>query len=95
MAIAMQDLQTVLFALNLAAARGNTLDPEGSRPLALWEAVLPLSMPECGDPTLKEAWRMLVTLSQSYARLAEAPLMPRPNTSIDTEEVPMYGAMWH
>jgi len=95
MRVDMKDLYIVLFALHVAAAQGTTLDPEGSRTRALWDACLPLSLPEPGDPPITESWAMLVKMSKAYVQRADRHPATRPNPSIDNEDVPVYGAIWH
>jgi hypothetical protein len=85
MMVDMKEIYLVLFALHLAKEQGTKLDPDGSRTCALWDAVLPLSLPEPGDPPLAASWQALVKMSQEYAQLADQPSEPRPTTIRDEE----------
>lgn len=95
MTIAMKDVHLVLFALHVAAAQGTTLDPDGARTRALWDAVLPLSLPESGDPPLAETWAVLVQLAQAYAQLVDQPSRPRQPMILANEDASVCGATWH
>lgn len=72
MKVNVEDLSTVLFALHLEFARGTTLDLSGRRSNELYDAVLPLSLPEVSDPLRAVSWQALVTLCEAYAQEAEA-----------------------
>ena len=94
MVVDVKDIHIVLFALHLAAAQGTTLDPNGARTRALWDACVPLSLPEPTDPPLTETWRALVTMSEAYAQLANQPPGPRPTMIPDDWDAPVCGATW-
>lgn len=65
--------------------RRTTFDPDGSRTCALWDAVLPLSLPEPTDPPIAATWAALVKMSEEYTRLADGNPVPRPTTIRDEE----------
>jgi hypothetical protein len=69
----------------VAALFRNISDPDGSCTCALWDAVLPLSLPEPTDPPITVTWRALVKMSEEYARLADGNPVPRPTTIRDEE----------
>jgi hypothetical protein len=83
MVVDLKDVTTVLFALHLAKEQGAKLDHDGSRTRALWDAVLPISLPEPTDPPITATWRALVKVSEAYAQLADQPSGPRPPTIRD------------
>lgn len=95
MVVKMEELRVVLFAIHVAAAQGATLDPQGDRTKALWDALLPLSLPEPGDPPLIESWAALVKLSEMYAQLVDQPSGPRQDTRIGDDIATVSGTTWH
>ena len=64
------DVQTVLKALHLAASESKTLDPDGDRSVALWVACLTVSEPNDAEP-LSTVWPALVHLSREYVGLKD------------------------
>lgn len=80
MKVDMNDVTTVLFARNLAYVQGARIDPDGTHTARLWEAALPISVPEPDDPPTRgelagarEVERGLCSIGQSAVRASTDP----------------------